>query len=138
MNIYDLSIAIPTESLICHKHPRRGIRRSFKSTECPEWASVLFDDLTIEEILKFIYDTQKDLEAYIDSCINIRDFSKEFEKYYDSIKKTILIAIKIYRSKELPYKSIKESMLLTKIRNSSDELIKLRKIYDYNKRIWYN
>ncbi len=134
----NITITIPTESLMYYKIPKYRLITSPQLPECPEWASVLFDELSREELLKFIYDTQKDLEAYIDESIIFRDFSKEFEKYYHTIKKTVLIAIKIYNSKDLPYKSVKESMLLTKIKKSSDELIKLRKLYDYNKSIWCN
>lgn len=139
----NLSIIIPTSANIIKKERCEYLENYINDDyDCPEWSLVIYefiDNNDIKNILEENIEKCKQLEIDMKLVIEARLFSSNFEKYFEKIRNSIIVGLKLFSSRREKDKyTYEEILLLRKHEYMITRLKNLCQEYSESKKIWWN
>lgn len=139
----NLSIIIPTSANIIKKERCEYLENYINDDyDCPEWSLVIYefiDNNDIKNILEENIEKCKQLEIDMKLVIEARLFSSNFEKYFEKIRNSIIVGLKLFSSRREKDKyTYEEILLLRKHEYMITTLKNLCQEYSESKKIWWN
>lgn len=142
----NLSIIIPTTHNIITYKNINSVTNDLtpecpECLECPEWGSVIYDFMNKNDILKENIEKGYQLEIDMKLVIEGRLFSQNFEKYFEKIRDSIVLGLKIVSSRDEERKEEYKDEYKILIMKHTQMLYRLKKLcqdYFESKKIWWN